>query len=72
MTEAPPPQRKRLNAEQKRALKAGALHRFVKAYGRRGATNGEPNDRTFDRKIQRTVKRMKPGDLDQFLREEEE
>jgi hypothetical protein len=66
------PARKRLNATEKRALAAGALRRFVDQYGRKAQKGVEPNDRHYDEKVARSVKRMKPVQLDELMRDDEE
>lgn len=63
---------KRLNAVQKRALAQSAVHRFVQQYRRKAQKRAEPNDRKYDRKIEKTVKRMKPDRLDALLRDRED
>jgi hypothetical protein len=65
------PARKRLNATERRALTVGAVRRFVNQYGRKAQKGIEPNDRTYDRKVEKTVKRMKPQQLDELLRDDE-
>jgi hypothetical protein len=65
------PKRQRLNADQKRALKAARLQRFVQAYGRKAQKGVEPNDRHYDRAFEKIVKRMKPDELDQLMRDNE-
>ena len=65
------PARKQLNATERRALTAGALRRFVDQYGRKAQKGIEPNDRAYDRKVEKTVKRMKPEHLDELLRDDE-
>jgi hypothetical protein len=64
--------RKRLNAAEKRALAAGRVGRFVQQYGRKAHNGHDPNDRSYDRKVERAVKRMKPSKLDELLRDDEE
>ena len=65
-------ERRRLNADKKRALKAADLDVFVKKYGRKAQKRGEPNDRHFDRKTEKRIKRMNPVELDMILRDDEE
>ena len=72
MAEPVAPKRKRLNAEQRRALRAAKLKSFVQDYGRKAQKGVEPNDRGYDKKIEKTVKRMKPEELDRLLRDDEE
>jgi ribosomal protein S18 len=52
-------------------LKTARLQRFVQQYGRRAQKGVEPNDRRYQRKTQGAVKRMKPAELDEILREDE-
>jgi ribosomal protein S20 len=61
--------RKRLNAAERRELKAAALNLFVRQIGRKAQRGVEPNDRKFDRKTLQAVRHMKPAELDQFLRD---
>ena len=66
------PERRRLNADQKRALKAGALQVFVRQYARKAQKRTEPNDRRYDLDIQAALKRTNPMVLDRLLRDDEE
>jgi hypothetical protein len=66
------PVRRRLNAEQKRALKAADIKRFVQQYGRGASPGFDPNDRGYDREIEQMVRRMSPEQLDRLMREDEE
>jgi len=59
------------NKAQRRALKAGALRTFVGQYGRKAQKSHDPNDRRYDREIEKTVKRMKPEELDRLLNDDE-
>jgi len=43
----------------------------MRGYGRRGPAF-DPNDRQYDRKVERTVKRMDPRELDAIIREDEQ
>ena len=63
-----PKKRRHLNADQRHALKVADLGVFVKNYGRQAQRGAEPNDRSYDRKLERRVKRMKPTQLDALLR----
>ncbi len=40
-------------------------------YGRKAQKATEPNDRRYDRKVEKAIKRMKPEDLDRLLRDED-
>jgi hypothetical protein len=66
------PIRRRLNAAQKRALKAAEIRRFVQQYGRGASPGYDPNDRSYDRELEQTVRRMRPEELDRLLRDDEE
>lgn len=62
---------KKLNADQKRARKAGDLAKFVQQYARKAYPNWDPNDRRYDRDVENQVKRMGPEELDRLLREDD-
>ena len=49
---------------------AGELGRFVQQYARK-AQGSEPNDRQYDRKLERKMKRLSPTDLSDLLSEDE-
>jgi hypothetical protein len=63
---------KRLNPDQKRALRAATVKQFIQTYERKAQKGIEPNDRRYDRKVESAVKRMKPTDLDRLLHDDEE
>ena len=65
------PKKKRLNTEQRRALKAASVQIFIKQYGRKAQKDTEPNDRSYDRDLERAVKQMRPEELDALLRDQE-
>jgi hypothetical protein len=66
------PKRRRLNADQKRALKAATVSVFVQCYGRKAQRGVEPNDRRYSRDVEKALKQMKPEALDSLLRDDEE
>lgn len=66
------PTRRRLNADQKRALRAADIRRFVRQYGRSASPGYDPNDRSYDREIEQAVRRMPPEELDRLMREDED
>jgi hypothetical protein len=72
MAKSDPPKRRHPNADEKRALKAANLHRFVTQYGRKTPKHGEPNDRRHDLEAVKIVERLKPEELDGLLRDDEE
>jgi hypothetical protein len=53
---------------------ASEIGTFLREYGRQSRKrNGyDPNDRTYDRKVERIVKRMPPEDLDRIMRDGDE
>jgi len=64
-------QKRRLNADEKRARSAGELARFLAQYGRKAQRGEEPNDRRYSRNTEARFKRMKPEDLDDLIRNDE-
>ena len=40
---------------------------FLQQYKRKAQSGAEPNDRHYDRKIERYIRRMKPEELDKLL-----
>lgn len=46
------------------------LERFVRQYERRAQKGVEPNDRRYDRKIEKQMKRLRPEELSALLYEE--
>ena len=68
MAEQDQPKRRRLNADQRRALQSAELQVFVQQYGRKAQKNTEPNDR----KVEQAIRQMKPDELDRLLRDDED
>jgi hypothetical protein len=66
------PKRRRLNADQKRALKAATVNVFVQQYGRKAQRGMEPNDRRYSRDVEKALKQLKPDELDSLMRDDEE
>ena len=60
------------NSPPKATLQAEAVRLFATQYGRKAQKRIEPNDRRYDRRIERKVKHMKPEQLDALLREGDE
>jgi hypothetical protein len=52
-------------------MKAADLQLFARQYAR-PKMPWEPNDRRYRRDIERLAKRMRPGDLDDLLRDEDD
>ncbi|QLQ34903.1 hypothetical protein [Micromonospora robiginosa] len=50
------------------------LGAFLKGYGRssRRRNGMDPNDRTYSRKLETEIKRMRPDDLDRLMRDDED
>jgi hypothetical protein len=44
---------------------------FARQYARPAQKRIEPNDRRYRRDVERQVQRMRPSDLDRFLRDED-
>ncbi len=44
----------------------------MRQYGRRAHAGHDPNDRGYDRKVERMVKRMPPQELDRLLNGDDE
>jgi len=65
------PVRRHLNAAQKQALRAADIRAFVQKYGRTAQRGMEPNDRKYDREIEKIVRRMSPEALDRLIRDDE-
>jgi hypothetical protein len=58
-----------MNEKKKEELRA-KLVAFMQQYRRKKRQgSGEPNDRNYDRELERRVKRMKVEDLDELLNE---
>ena len=61
-----------LNREEKRALKAADMNTFVHAYARKKRKGGaDPNDRNFDGELAKRIKKMKPAQVDDLIRDDE-
>ncbi|HMN71205.1 MAG TPA: hypothetical protein PKA55_04985 [Rhodoblastus sp.] len=52
--------------------KAAKIARFIRLYARKAYRGRDPNDRSYDREVEKQVKSMKPQDLDRILREGED
>ena len=49
----------------------GELFAFIKNYSRKAQRRTEPNDRRYDRKIEKWLKTAKPDELSKLLNQEE-
>lgn len=54
--------------KQKMAAEVGA---FMRQYQRKAHAGHDPNDRSYDRKLEAKLKRMRPEDLDELLHGED-
>jgi hypothetical protein len=64
---APDHKRRHPNRSERRALRSVELAVFVRQYGRKAQKGVEPNDRRYDKDVEREVKRMDPITLDRLL-----
>ena len=72
MIESDEPKRRRLNVDQKRALKAAAVSVFVQRYARKAQRGVEPNDRRYSREVEKALKQLKPDELDRLMHDDED
>lgn len=61
--------RKYARKKKKEWLKS-IIGQFVKEYGRKAQRGVEPNDRQYDRKVEKLTKRMDPKEWSELLNEE--
>ncbi|MGZ6042872.1 MAG: hypothetical protein ACXWKW_11830 [Asticcacaulis sp.] len=57
-----------MNLRDKKTLKAEQIRLFVQQYARKAQKGVEPNDRRYDRELEKDIKRMRPDELDELLR----
>jgi hypothetical protein len=50
-----------------KASLAGKLGRFVQQYGRKAQKGWDPNDRSYDRKLEAKMKKLSPEELSDLL-----
>jgi hypothetical protein len=62
---------RKLNRDEKRALRAANLATFMRQYGRHRQKGVEPNDRRYDRELEAELKKVAPDELDALLRDDE-
>ena len=67
-----PPMSRKLNHDQKVALHAAEVAKFIEQYARKSQKGGEPNDRRYDRRLEAKIKRLRPEYLDRLLRDDED
>mgnify|MGYP001075531075 CR=1 FL=1 len=59
--------RERPPKSQRRQRLEGDIEVFIRQYARKRYPNMDPNDRRYDRKIERIVRRMDPEELDKLM-----
>ena len=64
--------RKKLNLEAKRSRQAASVKKFAQQYARKAQPGLDPNDRSYDRRIEKEMKQMRPEILDALLRDGDE
>ncbi len=69
---SPAKPKRRLNAAQKRALKAAKLAVYLKEVGRRAQKRTEPNDRRDSYDLGDKIRNISPNEFDQLMREDED
>jgi hypothetical protein len=50
---------------------ASRIGEFLRRYGRKAQRGEEPNDRRYDRKIERHLKRMKPTEVAALINDDD-
>jgi len=50
-----------------KSLLSAQLGRFVQQYGRKTTKGSDPNDRSYDRKLEEKIKRLSPEDLSELM-----
>ncbi|MFM0046946.1 MULTISPECIES: hypothetical protein [Paraburkholderia] len=60
-----------MTSKRTKSRLAGELDRFVQQYARK-AQPAEPNDRKYDRKLEKKMKRLSPSALSDLLSEGEQ
>jgi hypothetical protein len=61
---------KKLNRDEKQAMKVGRLANFLRQYNRKAQRGAEPNDRGYDRRFESAVKRMSADEFDRLIRDD--
>ncbi|WP_322104968.1 hypothetical protein [Paraburkholderia sp. J41] len=56
-----------MSDDRKRARLVGALGLFVQKYARRAHAGHNPNDRHYDRNVERAMRRLRPDELSDLL-----
>jgi hypothetical protein len=61
-----------MKARDKKQRLANATAVYLRQIGRQAQKGVEPNDRSYDRKLDEKLKRMRPEDVDSLFRGEED
>jgi hypothetical protein len=56
-----------MTTRRSKSMLAGQLGRFVQQYARRAQKGWDPNDRSYDRKIEAKLKQLSPEELSELL-----
>ncbi len=64
--------KRRPNKDERQGLRVASISTFMSLYTRKAQRGVEPNDRRYDRDLERKVKSMKAVDLDRLLRDGED
>jgi hypothetical protein len=64
--------RRRLNADQRKALKAARLAIYLREVGRKAQRRMEPNDRRDTYGLGEKIRSISPEEMDRLLRDDEE
>lgn len=59
-----------MTANRKLVRLAGELSCFMQQYARKAHTGHDPNDRRFDKKIEKVMRRLRPNELSELLTSE--
>lgn len=49
---------------------AGSVNAFIRQYARKAYPTHDPNDRRYDRNVEKKVRRMDPEELDRLMRDD--
>jgi hypothetical protein len=56
-----------MRSTAKRARLVGQLGAFVQQYGRKAQKKGDPNDRRYDKKVEKAMRALRPDELSELL-----
>jgi hypothetical protein len=61
-----------MTTERAKSRLAGELSLFVQQYARRAQSSSNPNDRQYDRGLEKKMKRLSPAELSDLLSHDEQ